>query len=330
MRGRKWRRLAAWLAAALLIAGVGPGAAEGFGLPTPEAPLSSGRERPTPAPVEEPDNPVVDHVNFPRDREDFRFRDDARLLEIWFPNIRDADVALLTFEGQAYMIDCGDERAAVRTVLLLKQLGIRKIDLLFNTHLHHDHILGLAATDDVAKVAGIKICFDPSLTESGLKMLETAAERNIPVTEYRDGDVFTMGAEGEVQLTFRRNVDEMMTINDQSALTIVRYGNRTILFTADLEKNGQAAIMKKVDKTQLACDILKYPHHGKAPMYEPFYNALGARLAIVTSVRGREDPGQDYLVAKKLPAVYTSVKGQFTHLVTDGVTWLCEYVKVVE
>ena len=38
--------------------------------------------------------------------------------------LRDADAAVLQYGGETWMIDCGDERAAKRLVILLKQLGI--------------------------------------------------------------------------------------------------------------------------------------------------------------------------------------------------------------
>ena len=139
----------------------------------------------------------------------------AKLLEIWFPNIRDADAAILTYDGQVYMIDCGDEKSAARTAVLLRQLGIDRIDILFNSHLHHDHINGLALTDDVAKVKEAKICFETGSTASGELLEQICAERNIPITQYQSGNWFTMGERGEVTLLFLRNYDPMMDMNNQ-------------------------------------------------------------------------------------------------------------------
>lgn len=294
--------------------------------PSPEPPEPAKQGHPTPGPTEVPTQTVIDHVNYPKELRDFRFRNDAKLLEIWFPNIRDADAAILTFDGQVYMIDCGDEKSAARTDVLLKQLGIEKIDILFNTHPHHDHINGLALTDDAAKVGEVKMCFETGSTASGELLEQVAAERNIPITQYRSGDWFTMGEKGEVTLLFLRNYDPMMDMNNQSAVTVVRYKDRSILFTADMEKNGQAQMIKHVDPALLKCDILKYPHHAKSALYDEFYKVTDPKLAVVTSVQGRKDVGQSFLVANRIPAAYTSVKGQFLHLATDGEYWLAEYV----
>jgi len=78
----------------------------------------------------------------------------------------------------------------------------------------------------------------------------------------------------------------------------------------------------------LKCDIVKYPHHAKSDLYTPFYEAMGAKLAIVTSVEGRGDAGQVAIFNRGLPAVYTASKSVFTHLATDGNYWLCERVAI--
>ena len=294
--------------------------------PSPEPPEPAKQGHPTLGPTEIPTQTVIDHVNYPKELRDFRFRRDAKLLEIWFPNIRDADAAILTFDGQVYMIDCGDEKSAVRTAVLLRQLGIDHIDIMFNSHLHHDHTNGLALTDDIAKVGEVKICFETGTTAAGELLEQVTTERNIPVTMYKSGDWFTMGEKGEVTLLFLRNYDPVMDMNNQSAVTVVRYKDRSILFTADMEKNGQAQMLKHVDPALLKCDILKYPHHAKSALYPEFYRVVDPKLAVVTSVQGRRDLGQSFLVANRIPAAYTSVKGQFLHLATDGEYWLAEYV----
>ena len=327
----KRKRLFRAAAAALMLmaAAVCAAFAEEVVPPSPEPPAANVMGRPTPAPTEVPAATVIDHVHSPGLIPDFSFQKDRKLLEIWFPNIKDADAAVLLYDGEVCLIDCGDARAATRLSLLLKQLGVEKIDVLFNSHLHHDHIDGLAKTDDTAKVGEVRICFAPDLTPSGLKMLEVTAERHIPVKEYRDGDRFTMG-DGAVGLLFLKNGEDSLDINNQSAQTMVTYGERSILFMADMERPGQEAMFRRVGAERLKCDIVKYPHHGKSDMYDPFFKAMGAQAAVVTSVEGRKDGGQTALYNRGLPAVYTSVKGMFLRLATDGEYWLIERVPVTE
>ena len=323
---RRLKRAGAMILAFFILLTAGAAAAgEGFIPPSPEPPDGNHGGRPTPAPTPIPETEVIDHIHFPRMIPDFWFQKDRKLLEIWFPNIKDADEAVLMYDGQVWMIDCGDDRAGARGATMLKQLGIEQIDVLFNTHPHHDHINGLSVTDDTARVKEVKICFPPESTDSGLRLLKVAEERQIPLSEFRDGDRFTMG-DGAVELLMMKNDESNLDMNNQSACTMIRYGRRNILFLADMERYGQEAMYNRVGPEALKCDIVKYPHHAKSDMYDPFFKAMEAKMAVVTSVEGRGDAGQAALIKRGLPAAYTSVKGKYTHLVTDGEYWLCELV----
>ena len=148
-----------------------------------------------------------------------------------------------------------------------------------------------------------------------------------PIREFKSGDIFTMG-DGAVKLLFLKNNESFLDMNNQSAQTLITYGERSILFTADMEAAGQRTMIERIGSEILKCDIVKYPHHAKSDMYTPFYDAMGAKLAIVTSVEGRGDAGQLAIDYRGLPAVYTASKSVFTHLVTDGHYWLCERVAI--
>lgn len=297
--------------------------------PSPEPPAANGAGRPTPAPTAVPAAILIDHVNLPDEYPDFEFRKDRKLLDIWIPNIKDADMAVLAYDGQIWMLDCGDVKSARRGVKMLQQLGIDRIDTLLNSHLHHDHIDGLTLVNEMARVGEIRICFPPDLTQSGLLMIQAAEEHGIPVKEYKDGDRFIMG-DGAVEMQILKNNEEELDINNQSAVTKITYGKRSILFTADLEWLGQEAMIKRLgdDAGVLKSDILKYPHHGKSQMYGPFYEAVDPMIAVVTSVEGRKDSGQYFLANKHLPGIYTASLKDFIHLATDGEYWLAEKVPI--
>ena len=295
--------------------------------PSPEPPAANGAGRPTPAPTALPEVILIDHVNLPDEYPDFEFRKDRKLLDIWIPNIKDADMAVLAYDGQIWMLDCGDVKSARRGVKMLQQLGITKIDTLLNSHMHHDHIDGLTLVNEAAKVGEIRICFPPDLTQSGLLMIQAAEEHGIPVKEYKDGDRFALG-DGAVEMQILKNNEEELDINNQSAVTKITYGKRSILFTADLEWLGQEAMIKRLgdDAGVLKSDILKYPHHGKTALEEEFLRAVNPEAAIITNKTVADWGGVRYLAAKGIPYIYTNQTGVYLHLVTDGEHWIAEQV----
>lgn len=300
------------------------GAEEDYIPPSPEPP-NERIVRPTPLPTAVPAETFVDHIHEPTLYPRFYFQNGKKLLEIWFPNIKDGDAAVLTYDGDVWMIDCGDMRQGNQVAALLNQLGIEKVDKLFTSHLHHDHVLGLSTKDWTAAVDEVLTCFPITQTDSGQKLMWAAQRLKITMSEYGDGDRFRMG-DGKVEWQILKNNETYLDMNNQSAVTRITYGQCTILFTADMEQSGQEAMIKRIGSDLLKCDIVKYPHHGKSDMYDLFYEALGAKLAVVTSVEGRGDPGQIALASRGLQAAYTFQDGKYIHLATDGEYWLCELV----
>ena len=272
---------------------------------------------------------VIDQVHAKNGEEDFAFPADARLLEIWFPNIRDADAAILTYEGTAWMIDCGDERWGARGAALLKLLGISRVEKLLNSHPHHDHLNGLKVTDNAAKVQELLLCFPENATDHSVKAVKACRDRDIAVCAYGEGSTFAMG-DGDVSFTVWQNTDAALDMNNRSAVILIRCGERSILFTGDMEQPGQRDLMSRTDPAALKCDILKYPHHGKSALDEEFYAACSPEITVVTSIEGRGDNGQKWIRKKGLTALYTNKKDKYLHLTTDGKTWLCEYVSTQE
>ena len=294
----------------------------GDACPEPPAPVRIARPEPEPTPAMPA---VINCVAEPGADTGFHFRMDADLLHIWFPNIMNADEAILIFQGETWLIDCGDEKNGARGAELISRLGIERIRKLFNTHPHHDHLNGLRITDETAKVEELRICFGGASTEHMIRAVTYAEGNGIRVAEFRDGSEFAMG-DGSVTLKFWCNTDPALDMNNQSAQTLVRYGERTILFTADMERNGQASLLSRINPAGLKADLLKYPHHGKSPLDDAFLQAVNPEAAIITNKTVSDWGGVRYLSAKGVPYIYTNQAGVYLHLVTDGEHWIVEQV----
>lgn len=269
---------------------------------------------------------VVEWATHPNLWKDFAFDPEAELLEIWMPDIRDADASVLLYQGHAWMIDCGDERAAKRAALLLRQLGITRVEKLFNSHPHHDHLSGLALIDDVAHVEELLICFPEDATEHMKQAMTLAGERGITVEHYADGDDFAMG-DGKVSLHVWQNTEETLRMNEQSAQMMLRFGERSMLFTGDMEKPGQRALLERVGAEALKADVLKYPHHGKLGLVDEYLEAVAPKLAVITNYR-QYGESYYYLGLHGVNMVYTNRDKIFLRLATDGKHWVCEYVPI--
>ena len=289
----------------------------------PETPAPARVHTPPQATPEPP--PVLDGIRDPSAAASVRFRLDTKILHVWFPDIMNADEAVLLYDGEVWLLDCGDERNGSRGVELMQKLGIRKIDRIINSHPHHDHLNGLSVTNEAIPVEQLYICFPSDSTDSMVKALEYAESSAITVKTYRDGDILAMG-DGKVTLTFWCNDDPSLDMNNNSAVTLLQYGTRRILFTADMERPGQAALLSRVSPLKLRADILKYPHHGKSGLTDEFLEAVSPSLAIITNASVRWG-GVEYLAWRRIPYYFTNPGNKtYIHLCTDGNTWIVESV----
>lgn len=320
--------VAFFLALFLLLCAFAPVLAE---TPAP-TPTLAPPETPIPARIHEIPNPspvpptVVDRTSDPTAWPSFRFRLDANLLEIWFPNIMNADEAILCYQGSAWLIDCGDARMGSRGAELLKKLGITRIEKLFNSHPHHDHLNGFKATHQAAPVEELLVCFPADSTKHMIDALAYAEEQSVPVSWYKDGDVFSMG-DGQVTIKFYVGSDPALDMNNASASALVQFGARRIFFASDIEKPGQASLLQAVSPEDLRAEILKYPHHGKSGLDAGFQEAVCPELTVITNLDVSWE-GFKYLRYKQIPYAVTNTDRGYLHLATDGENWLAEYVQL--
>lgn len=271
----------------------------------------------TPTPVPTPPT-IIDRVNNPKEWTDFTFAADADLLTIVFPPIRDCDSELLICNGETLLIDCGSHEFEESIVAMLKELGIRSIDRLLITHPHHDHYEGLAYIAQYIHIGELMISFPDDYNEHMPLINEWTSLFGIPVTRYGDGDVLTLGG---ATLTVYDRCPENYSCNNRSAVLLLRYGERTMLFGSDIEIAGMKAMAATTKEGEIRVDILKYPHHGKAALEWTFAKAITPQLCIITN-KERGWDGQVWLYQNRIPYINTRIRGVV--LTTDGERWLAE------
>ncbi len=279
--------------------------------------------------VDEDEPPaVIDRISNPAAWKDFSFPENAKLLHIWFANIRDADAAVLSYDGEVWMIDCGDERAGRITGEMLEQLQINRIDRLFISHPHHDHMDGILQITRAARVREMLISFPEDSTETMIRVMgylrdpSLTGGNRIRTVHYGDEDVFEMG-DGKVTAQVWMKSGEERSMNDRSSQMMIRFGDRKILFTADMERPGQRDLLEAVGAGELQADLLKYPHHGKLPLVDEFLKAVKPYGAVITNFRGAGEHTYCLKLRRVVP-LYTNRKDVYMHLVTDGKHWICE------
>jgi competence protein ComEC len=181
-------------------------------------------------------------------------------------------------QGIAVVVDTGPDPGLMD--VCLDRLGIGTIPLLVLTHLHADHIAGLAGALEGRSVGAIAVGpgRDPANAWDGV--FRQATDRHIPVVEFTPGLHWESGQLGLTVLgpknEFRGTDSDP---NNDSLVLMAERGSQRILLSGDIEIEAQQALLNA--KVDLAADVLKVPHHGSAKLLDGFVRAVSPRVAVI-------------------------------------------------
>ena len=184
--------------------------------------------------------------------------------------------------GQAIVVDAGPEPAAVDRCL--DQLGVTGVPWLILTHLHADHIGGLAGVLSGRRVQNLLVS---GVTEpaSGWRQVRDLAG-TVPRTVASPGTVVAAGPVQVAVLAISpfasggRAGEDSSDANNSSLVLRVTTGDLRILLAGDVEETGQGnAVATVVD---LTAQVLLVPHHGSAHQAPAFLAAVRESVALVS------------------------------------------------
>ncbi|SDI85024.1 DNA internalization-related competence protein ComEC/Rec2 [Alteribacillus bidgolensis] len=163
----------------------------------------------------------------------------------------------------------------------LKSKGISTLDKMIITHSHIDHYGGAFAASEELKVRQILYGKGSDFNQEELDFLTFVQHKRIPIKFVKNGNYWKEG-KAQFQVLLPEGNEE--TGNERSIVIRAVIGGVTWLFTGDLEKEGEQALLKKYPKLQ--ADILKIGHHGSnTSTTEPFINQLQSKMAFISAGR---------------------------------------------
>ncbi|MCU1688262.1 MAG: internalization-related competence protein ComEC/Rec2 [Jatrophihabitantaceae bacterium] len=185
-------------------------------------------------------------------------------------------------EGSAVVVDTGSEPLAIDGCL--RRLGIVEVPLLVLTHLHADHVGGIAGAFHGRKVGQV-VASPLHEPQFGLDLVVKAlASDGRPPTDLITPQVGSSARIGDIALEFlwpARALHGTHSDPNNSSLVIrATIGALSILLTGDSEIEEQEAMLEA--GVDVRADVLKSPHHGSRFVSAAFLVAVQARVAVIS------------------------------------------------
>ncbi|MFI0463874.1 ComEC/Rec2 family competence protein [Saccharopolyspora sp. 5N102] len=183
--------------------------------------------------------------------------------------------------NEAVVVDTGPDPQ--RAAECLRRLGIRRVPLAVLTHLHADHVSGLAAL--MGKIPVDAVAIGP-LRQPAWAMDDVARDaraHRVPVVPLLSGQraawpglvLDVLGPDPVLART--QSADDA---NDASIVLLATTPAGRVLLTGDVELPGQGRLVSS--GADLRADVLKVPHHGSRYTAPRFLQAVRPRLAVIS------------------------------------------------
>lgn len=158
------------------------------------------------------------------------------------------------------------ERAVAR---FLAERRIDRIDVMVLSHPHPDHYEGLRAVARKVEIGALWLArpHDRARTAPSYRdLLTELSDRGTRIVYPQLGRPLVQGGARMTALAPRyldgtAAADPISSINDNSLVVLVAFAGRSVLFTGDIEEEGEALLVERYGAA-LRADVVKVPHHG--------------------------------------------------------------------
>ena len=191
--------------------------------------------------------------------------------------------------GNTYLMDGGSSSeesiGRYRLEPFLKSQGVGALDYVFITHGDEDHLNGIQEMLERQKL-GVRIKYivlppERYWEENIKKLVKTARKEGVSIYTVKMNDCLS---EKGMSLTCIWPEDENGEASNENSLVFhLSYGTFDMLFTGDLELQGEERVVEKLKREAIDYEVLKVGHHGSKNSSSPeLLETIKPELAIIS------------------------------------------------
>ncbi len=185
-------------------------------------------------------------------------------IKVWFFDVGQGDAHLIvTPGGTQILIDGGPDQTVLQKLGAVMPFWDRTIEVIILTHPHDDHVFGLIEVLRRYKVDQVFM--------TDVEHYSPAYQEFLDVLEESKSEVVIIDSLTSLQLPQNIELDflyptesykdkEITNINNSSIVNQLNFGQTKVLFTGDLEEEGEAELVR-ADLLE-DVDVYKAGHHG--------------------------------------------------------------------
>ena len=222
-------------------------------------------------------------------------------------DVGQADSFLLVQDETVALVDCGTRSTGKDVVEYLKGLGINKIDYVFGTHPHDDHMGGMydiITNFEIGKIILPKVESGKVTSNWYIKLMQEIKTGDYELEYAKVGTTYGLG-EAIIKVIGPISSPED-NLNNYSIVLKVSFGEMDVIMTGDAETEVEKEILESGEN--IDAEILKVGHHGSnTSSSEEFIDAISPDYALISAKVGNKYEHPMESTMNKLESRYIEV-----------------------
>lgn len=177
---------------------------------------------------------------------------------VHFIDVGQGDSILInSAQGTTVLIDGGYDNGLA--LAYLQAQAVTRLDAVFASHPHADHIGGLVSIMDTIPTASVWTSGASHTTRTFERFLDVIEAKQIPYYEIASGEHIQIG---DLQFDVLYGRSQASDLNNTSLVMRLAVGDVSFLFTGDAEAPVEQELLQTVSAELLHATVLKVGHHG--------------------------------------------------------------------